>query len=406
MPKPPSRPAPASPGAGPLTFLVTARDPATAARCARLSTPHGDVETPCFMPVGTHGAVKAVTPAELREAGAAMILSNTYHLYLRPGDDVVAGLGGLHRFMGWDGPILTDSGGYQVFSMAELRRISEEGVTFRSHLDGSSHALTPERAIAIQEALGADIIMAFDECTPYPATHQEARDSLELTARWARRSRSEFDRLKDTPQSTGIDPLLFGINQGSIYNDLRKESLERLLEVGFEGYAIGGLSVGEEKPNMYDVVEYIAPQLPMSKPRYLMGVGTPEDLIDSVVRGIDIFDCVLPTRLARHHSAFSPEGRLNLMNATFSRDERPVDATCDCYTCRTFTRAYIRHLIVAKELLAGTLISIHNLRALIRLMEQIRLYITEGTLEARVPELLRQWQGNAERSQKGIAQSE
>lgn len=360
------------------------------ARTGTFHTPHGSFITPVFAPVGTQATVKTLTPEHLKEINASLVLSNTYHLYLRPGDELVREMGGLHQFMQWPQSMLTDSGGFQVFSLAQTRKIDDDGVTFKSHIDGSTHRFTPEKSIAIQENLGADIIMAFDECSD-PSDHAYSRLAMERTHRWAERS------LK---AQTRTDQALFGIIQGGVLADLRAESAKFIVSLDTPGIAIGGLSVGETKQEMHATLDVVTPLLPEDKPRYLMGVGTPEDLINGVARGIDIFDCVLPTRLARHHSAFAPEGRLNLMNASFARDARPIDETCDCYACRTFTRAYIRHLIVAKELLAGTLISIHNLRALIRLMEQIRLYIAEGTFEARIPELLSQWQGNAERKRK------
>ncbi len=357
------------------------------ARAGLFNTPHGSLETPVFAPVGTQATVKALTPAQLAEAGATLVLSNTYHLYLRPGADLVAEMGGLHHFMQWPAPMLTDSGGFQVFSLAEMRKVDEDGVTFKSHIDGSTHRFTPEKAVEIQEKLGADIIMAFDECSD-PNDKAYSVLAMERTHRWAERS---------VKAQTRRDQALFGIVQGGVQADLREESAKFIASLDTPGIAIGGLSVGETKQEMHDMLDIVTPLLPENKPRYLMGVGTPEDLINGVARGIDIFDCVLPTRLARHHSAFAPEGRLNLMNAAFARDERPIDMTCDCYTCRTFTRAYIRHLIVAKEFLAGTLISIHNLRALIRLMEMIRIYIAAGTFQANVPELLKQWSNNAKR---------
>jgi queuine tRNA-ribosyltransferase len=369
-------------------FSITARN--NRARTGIFTTPHGDLLTPVFAPVGTQATVKTLTPAQVRELGATLVLSNTYHLYLRPGDDVVAGLGGLHRFMRWPHPMLTDSGGFQVFSLAQTRQIDDEGVTFKSHIDGSTHRLTPQRSIRIQENLGADIIMAFDECSD-PNDHEYSRLAMERTHRWA--------EICIKAKRRG-DQALFGIVQGGVQADLRVESAKFIASLDTTGIAIGGLSVGETKAEMHATLDVVTPLLPENKPRYLMGVGTPEDLINGVLRGIDIFDCVLPTRLARHHAAFSPEGRLNMMNAMFARDERPIDETCDCYTCKTFTRAYIRHLIVARELLAGTLISIHNLRALIKLMERIRIYIAEDSFEARVPELLSQWHGNAERKPK------
>ena len=366
-------------------FQITSKN--NRARTGIFSTPHGDLITPVFAPVGTQATVKTLTSEHLIEVNASLVLSNTYHLYLRPGDELVRDMGGLHKFMGWHRPMLTDSGGFQVFSLAQTRKIDDDGVTFKSHIDGSMHRFTPEKSIAIQENLGADIIMAFDECSD-PNDHAYSKLAMQRTHRWAERS------LK---AQTCRDQALFGILQGGVDPALRAESASFIASLNTPGIAIGGLSVGETKQEMHDTLDVVTPLLPENKPRYLMGVGTPEDLINGVARGIDIFDCVLPTRLARHHSAFAPEGRLNLMNATFARDERPIDESCDCYVCKTFTRAYIRHLIVAKELLAGTLISIHNLRALIRLMEQIRAYIADGTFDSRVPELLRQWANNARR---------
>ena len=368
-----------------FSFSITAKN--NRARTGVFTTPHGSLLTPVFAPVGTQATVKTLTPEQLKDINATLVLSNTYHLYLRPGDDLVSELGGLHRFMRWPNPLLTDSGGFQVFSLAQTRQIDDDGVTFKSHIDGSMHRFTPERSIRIQENLGADIIMAFDECSD-PNDHEYSKMAMERTHRWAERSLRSKRR---------ADQALFGIIQGGVNPDLRAASAKFIASLDTPGIAIGGLSVGETKQEMHDMLEVIQPLLPEDKPRYLMGVGTPEDLINGVLRGVDIFDCVLPTRLARHHSAFAPEGRLNLMNATFARDERPIDETCDCYTCKTFTRAYIRHLIVAKELLAGTLISIHNLRALIRLMESIRGYIADGSFESRVSELLSQWSNNAKR---------
>ena len=362
------------------------------ARTGTFSTPHGDLITPVFAPVGTQATVKTLTPEHLKDINASLVLSNTYHLYLRPGDDLVSEMGGLHRFMRWPNPMLTDSGGFQVFSLAQTRLIDDEGVTFKSHIDGSTHRFTPQRAIRIQENLGADIIMAFDECSD-PNDKAYSRLAMERTHRWAELCLKAKKR---------ADQALFGIVQGGVQADLRAESARFISSLDTPGVAIGGLSVGETKQEMHDMLDVVTPLLPENKPRYLMGVGTPEDLINGVARGVDIFDCVLPTRLARHHAAFSPEGRLNLMNATFARDERAIDEDCDCYACKTFTRAYIRHLIVAKELLAGTLISIHNLRALIRLMEQIRVYIADGSFESRVPELLSQWANNAKRNQEAV----
>jgi queuine tRNA-ribosyltransferase len=355
------------------------------ARTGTFTTPHGALQTPVFAPVGTQATVKALTPAQVSDLGASLVLSNTYHLYLRPGDDIVAEFGGLHRFMRWPHPMLTDSGGFQVFSLSQTRTVDNDGVTFRSHIDGSEHRFTPERSIRIQENLGADIIMAFDECAD-PNDREYIKQAMERTHRWAERCVKAKRR---------ADQALFGIIQGGINPDLRAASAEFIASLDTPGIAIGGLSVGETKDEMHATLEVVTPLLPENKPRYLMGVGTPEDIINGIARGIDIFDCVLPTRLARHNAAFSPEGRLNMMNATFARDERPIDEYCDCYTCKNFARAYIRHLIVAKELLAGTLLSIHNLRALIRLVEDIHGYIADGTFEDQVPALLQRWKDNA-----------
>jgi queuine tRNA-ribosyltransferase len=371
-------------------FTITARN--NRARTGNFTTPHGDLLTPVFAPVGTQATVKTLTPEHLKGIQASLVLSNTYHLYLRPGDELVRDMGGLHRFMQWHRPMLTDSGGFQVFSLAQTRKIDDEGVTFKSHIDGSTHRFTPEKSIAIQENLGADIIMAFDECSD-PNDHVYSRIAMERTHRWAERS---------VQAKTRSDQALFGIVQGGVQADLRTESAQFITSLDTSGIAIGGLSVGETKEEMHTTLDVVIPLLPENKPRYLMGVGTPEDLINGVLRGVDIFDCVLPTRLARHHSAFAPEGRLNLMNASFARDQRPIDETCDCYTCQTFTRAYLRHLIIAKEFLAGTLISIHNLRALIRLMEQIRMYIAAGNFEGQAPLLLEQWSNNAKRSVSSV----
>jgi queuine tRNA-ribosyltransferase len=367
-------------------FTVTARQ--SRARTGIFHTPHGDLLTPVFAPVGTQATVKTLTPAQLNELGASLVLSNTYHLYLRPGDELVREMGGLHEFMQWPGPMLTDSGGFQVFSLAQTRKIDDDGVTFKSHIDGSTHRFTPENSIHIQENLGADIIMAFDECSD-PNDRAYTQVAMNRTHRWAERSLAAHSR---------PDQALFGIVQGGVDPDLRATSANFIAALPFPGIAIGGLSVGETKAEMHSTLDVVTPLLPESKPRYLMGVGTPEDLIEGVRRGVDIFDCVLPTRLARHHAAFAPGGRLNLMNATFAHDKRPIDETFDCYTCRTFTRAYLRHLIAAHELLAGSLLSIHNLRALTRLMEQMRLDIAAGVFEERLPVLLKLWEHNAERS--------
>jgi queuine tRNA-ribosyltransferase len=355
------------------------------ARAGVFHTPHGDLETPVFAPVGTQAAVKTLTPAQLDELGASLVLANTYHLYLRPGDQLVAELGGLHQFMDWPHPILTDSGGFQVFSLAKVRTVDEGGVTFKSHIDGSTHRFTPEKSIAIQENLGADIIMAFDECAD-PNDHEYIEGAMQRTHRWAERC------LKVKRRS---DQALFGIVQGGINPDLRQQSSEFIASLDFPGHAIGGLSVGETKQETRATIDLVNNVLPEDKPRYLMGVGTPEDLIDGIARGIDIFDCVLPTRLARHNAAFSPEGRLNLMNAAFARDKRPIDEACICYTCQHFTRAYLRHLIAAKESLAGTLLSIHNVHALVQLVEDIRQMIVAGTFGVNTPDLLERWNNNA-----------
>ena len=375
-----------------FSFRIEHQDDTTQARVGRLSTSHGEIETPVFMPVGTQGTVKAVTQEMLEELDARIILGNTYHLFLRPGHETIAALGGLHRFISWERAILTDSGGFQVFSLGELRSISEEGVEFRSHLDGSKQFLSPEVSMQVQHALGSDIVMAFDECTPFPATEVQARESLELTTRWARRSRVEFDRLMNSTgsvsdrskeDSAGKTPALpgsalFGIIQGSVYHELRRESLDRLREIGFEGYAIGGLSVGEEKAQMYDVVEFIAPQMPEERPRYLMGVGTPEDLIECVARGVDMFDCVMPTRNARNGQVFTSRGRLNIKNARHTRDERPLDDECHCAVCQRYSRAYLRHLYQSGEILSSILCSYHNLAFYLDSMREIRQAITLG----------------------------
>jgi queuine tRNA-ribosyltransferase len=361
------------------------------ARAGVFRTPHGDLETPVFAPVGTQATVKTLTPAQLDELGASLILSNTYHLHLRPGDELVRDLGGLHEFMQWPSPLLTDSGGFQVFSLAQTRQIDDDGVTFKSHIDGSTHRFTAEKSIQIQENLGADIIMAFDECSD-PNDHAYTKIAMERTHRWAERCLSA---------KTRADQALFGIVQGGVKPDLRTASAQFITSLPFPGIAIGGLSVGETKDEMHATLDLVTSIIPEHKPRYLMGVGTPEDLINGIARGVDIFDCVLPTRLARHNAAFSSEGRLNLMNATFARDPRPIDENCNCYTCKTFTRAYLRHLIVARELLSGTLLSIHNLHALIQLVKNIRVSILNSTFERKVSGWLAQWEGNAERVKNG-----
>ena len=353
-----------------------------------MHTPHGVVQTPAFMAVGTQGAVKAVTHRDVEGLGSEIILANTYHLYLRPGADRIGRLGGLHKFIGWSKPILTDSGGYQVFSLAARRKVHEEGATFRSHLDGSEHLLTPESAVDIQARLGSDIAMALDECVEYPATHDRARDALDRTLRWARRGRDHFVRQKAAAQEKGPHPFFtnvgqtqFGIIQGGTYSDLRQRSVEGTVQLGFEAYAIGGLSVGEPVPVMYDVTEQTAALLPPDRPRYLMGVGTPVDLVENVARGIDMFDCVLPTRNARNGQLFTSAGRVNIKNAEYADDDRPLDEECACYTCRHFSRAYLRHLFQAGEMTAGTLNTLHNLHFYLDTMRRIREAIVFSTLE-------------------------
>lgn len=341
------------------------------ARAGVFDTPHGPIVTPIFAPVGTQATVKAVTPAQLEEINASLVLANTYHLYLRPGEDLVAEMGGLHRFMNWNRPMLTDSGGFQVFSLAEMRKIDDDGVTFKSHIDGSMHRLTPEKSIAIQEKLGADIIMAFDECAP-PHDQSYSEQAMERTHRWAERCLEAKKR---------PDQALFGIVQGGVFPDLRKRSAEFIAAMDFPGHAIGGLSVGESKTEMHAMLEVVTPLLPENKPRYLMGVGSPEDLINGILRGVDIFDCVLPTRLARHQAAMTFTGRINLMNAYHAHDPKPIDEACPCYTCQNFSRAYLRHLIVSKEMLAATLISIHNITTLLRLVQQSRQAIIAGKFQ-------------------------
>lgn len=342
------------------------------ARLGILHTPHGDIETPIFMPVGTQATVKSMTPEELKEIGSQIILSNTYHLYLRPGHELVKKAGGLHEFMHWDKPILTDSGGFQVFSLGPLRKISEEGVEFRSHLDGSKHFLTPEKAMEIQNALGSDIMMAFDECAPYPASREYVKNSLERTTRW-------LERCKEAHKNAE-NQALFGIIQGGMYKDLREQSAKEITSIDLPGYAIGGLSVGEPKPIMYDILEHTTPLMPVDKPRYLMGVGSPDDLIEGVIRGVDMFDCVLPTRIARNGTAMTSQGKVVVRNATYAEDFTPLDSECDCYTCRNYTKAYIRHLIKTNEMLGARLITTHNLHFLLKLMENIRQAIREDRL--------------------------
>ncbi|MGQ9599716.1 MAG: tRNA guanosine(34) transglycosylase Tgt [Anaerolineae bacterium] len=352
----------------PMAFSVLYTDSDSQARLGRLTTPHGEIATPAFAPVGTQATVKALDPRDLSELGAELILANTYHLYLRPGAEVIAEMGGLHRFMGWEGPILTDSGGFQVFSLAAQRTVTEMGVAFRSHLDGSLHLFTPEKVIHIQELLGADLIMCLDECAePHDRAYNE--QALARTHAWAEACRAAHRR---------PDQALFGIVQGGIFPDLRQQSAEFLVRLDFPGYAIGGLSVGETKEEMQAMLEVTVPLLPADKPRYLMGVGAPEDLLESVARGIDLFDCVLPTRLARNAALLTRHGRINIRNARFERDPAPIEEGCRCYCCRHFSRAYLRHLFKAEELLAYRLATIHNVHFMIELMREIRQAIAEG----------------------------
>lgn len=342
------------------------------ARLGRLHTPHGIIETPAFMPVGTLATVKTMSPEELKAMDAHIILSNTYHLFLRPGHETIRKAGGLHKFMNWDRPILTDSGGFQVFSLSDMRKISEEGVAFRSHLNGDKLFLSPEKAVEIQNALGSDIMMAFDECPPFPATHEYAKQSLERTTRWAERCLKAHENTREQA--------LFGIVQGGMHEDLRKQSAADLTSLDFPGYAIGGLSVGEPKELMYEVLEYTTPVLPADKPRYLMGVGSPDALIEGSIRGIDMFDCVLPTRIARNGTCMTSEGRLVIRNARFQEDFGPLDPKCSCYTCTHYSRAYIRHLIKADETFGLRLTTYHNLHFLLELMRSVRQAIMEDRL--------------------------
>jgi queuine tRNA-ribosyltransferase len=373
-----------------VAFRLIAEDRATRARAGLLHTAHGVVETPVFMPVGTQATVKALTQEMLEELDARIILANTYHLFLRPGEQVIRDLGGLHRFMGWERAILTDSGGYQILSLAPLRTVHQEGVHFRSHLDGSRHLLTPERAIEIQVALGSDILMVLDECVQNPAERAEAERAVRLTTAWARRSKARLEELRQCGQ--GTQAALFGIIQGSLYPDLRRRSLEELLEIGFDGYAIGGLSVGEEKSAMLDMVEYVAGLMPRDRPRYLMGVGTPADLVRSVQRGVDMFDCVLPTRNARNGQVFTSRGPLNIKNATYARDPRPLDEECACRVCRRYSRAYIRHLYASGEILSAILCTYHNVHFYLDTMRRIRQAIALGDFAEFAQAFLRRYE--------------
>lgn len=347
-----------------VTYELTKQDTKTKARRGRVRTPHGTIETPVFMPVGTAATVKAIKTQDLKEMGAQIILSNTYHLYLRPGHEIVRQAGGLHKFMNWDRAILTDSGGFQVFSLGDMRKITEEGVKFRSHIDGSSHMLSPEKSIEVQNALGSDIIMAFDECAPYPADRNYVKQSLERTTRW-------LARCKEAHSNTERQSL-FGIMQGGMYHDLRKQSAEEIVALDLPGYALGGLSVGEPKELMYEVLDSSVDHLPAEKPRYLMGVGSPDCLLEGVERGIDMFDCVLPTRIARNGTALTSRGKVVIKNAVHERDFGPLDPECSCDTCQNYSRAYLRHLFKANEILSSMLLTTHNLHFLLHLMQGIR----------------------------------
>lgn len=372
-----------------ITYELIKQCPHTGARAGRIHTPHGSFDTPIFMPVGTQASVKTLAPEELKEMDAGIILSNNYHLFLRPGSKLVKEAGGLHKFMNWDRAILTDSGGFQVFSLGDLRKISEEGVTFRSHIDGSKKFLSPEIATQSQMDLGADIIMAFDECVPYPADFKYTRESMELTLRWAQ-------RCKDT--MTNPNQGLFGIVQGGMYKDLRIECANRLVDMDFPGYAVGGLSVGEPKELMYEMLDITLEHLPQNKARYLMGVGTPDCLVEGVMRGIDMFDCVYPTRVARNGTAMTWNGRLVIKNAQYEHDFHPIDEHCNCYTCRNYSRAYIRHLVRVNEIFGLRLLTIHNLHFLIDFMRQMR----QSIMEDRFPEFYRKFTANFSFNAKSV----
>ena len=371
------------------TFRIEHSDPDTGARCGVLNTPHGEVRTPAFMPVGTQGTVKALSPEDLRSVGVEMVLANTYHLYLRPGTDVIDAAGGLHKFMAWDGPMLTDSGGFQVFSLAVLNEVTDGGVEFQSHIDGSRHMLTPELAVEVQHSLGADVIMCFDHCVHYPIGEAEARAAVDRTTRW-----SEICRDVHGGSPFWESQLLFGIVQGGVYDGLRRRSLDALVKMDFPGYAIGGVSVGEPKDDMYRVTRLCTDLLPPDKPRYLMGIGMPEDILEAVESGVDMFDCVVPTRNARNGGLFTWSGRFNMGNKKFERDLGPLDPRCSCYTCRTFSRAYLRHLFKARELLALRLCSLHNVAFMIEFMDSVRTAIEEGAFAEFKKTFLEEYFGN------------
>jgi len=363
-------------------------------RTGRIVTPHGIVNTPVFIPVGTQATVKTLSPKELEEAGVEIVLSNTYYLYLRPGIEIVEKAGGLHKFMGWYGPLITDSGGYQVFSLADLRKISEGGVEFQSHIDGARHFLSPEKVIEIQVSLGSDIIMCFDECTPYPCERDYAQQSMELTLRWAKRCKKEFDGRSSSANSQ----YLFGIIQGGMHKELRKRSAENTIEIGFEGYAIGGLSVGEPRELRDEILEFTAALLPEDRPRYLMGVGDPEELWKAVERGIDMFDCAMPTRNARNGQVFTSRGKVVIKNAQYKEDFGPLDAECECYTCSHFSRAYLCHLFRAGEILALRLNTLHNIHYMVKLFKEIRQAINDGRYEEAKSQFLRKWESSGEKT--------
>ena len=364
-----------------VTYELLHVDKSTGARRGVIHTPHGDIQTPIFMPVGTQATVKAMLPESLKENGAQIILGNTYHLYFRPGSKLVREAGGLHKFMNWDRPILTDSGGFQVFSLADLRNIKEEGVDFKSELDGSKHFFSPEKVMEIEEDLGADIIMCFDECCPYPSDYEYTKKSMERTTRWAK-------RCKDSHKT---DQALFGIIQGGFYKDLRTESAKQLIDLDFPGYAIGGISVGEPKDKFLEMLYHTTPLMPENKPRYLMGVGTPDYLLEASMAGIDMCDCVLPTRLARNGTALTSHGKVVIRNATYERDWGALDDECDCYTCKNYTRAYLRHLVKCKEIEAAMLLSIHNIHFLTNLMERVRIEIENDNLKNFVQEFYKKY---------------
>ena len=363
------------------TFELSATDRHSKARRGRLTSAHGEIDTPAFMPVGTQGSVKGVSPRELRELHAQIILGNTYHLFVRPGLDVIKHFGGLHNFMNWNGPILTDSGGYQIFSLAKLRKITEEGVEFQNHIDGARAFISPEIAMEIQVLLGSDIAMALDECVPYPCEYDYAAQSAEMTTRWAKRCREQNRRNGEAAKRRFADSMLFGIVQGATFEDLRKESAQAIVDLDFDGYAIGGVSVGEPEEEMMRAVEWTEPVLPENKPRYTMGLGTPPQLLELIARGMDMFDCVLPTRLARNGTAFTATGTVNLKNAEFILDKNPIEKNCACDACREFSRGYIRHLIKAEEILGIRLITLHNLHFYLNLMNQARAEIEKGTFD-------------------------